>query len=75
MLIIVLVLTGVIAVAGFITFAMLCLGIRREDKAAGLGGHAPGFAAIQARRFTGLRTQPAEHIPAHACRPHAESRR
>jgi hypothetical protein len=46
-----------VAVAAFTAFVVLCLGIRSEDRAA-LRGSAPTFAARQARRFTGLRTQP-----------------
>jgi hypothetical protein len=75
MLIIAIALIGALPVAGLIAFAVLCLGIRREDKAASLDRQAPGFAAVQARRFTGWREvsrEPAAH--AHI-RPHAESRR
>ncbi len=45
-----------VAIAAFTAFIVLCQGIRREDRAA-LHGAAPTFAARQARRFTGLRTQ------------------
>jgi hypothetical protein len=65
MLIIAISLVGVIAVVGFIAFIVLCLGIRREDKAASLDRQAPGFAAIQARRFTGLRSLPGDRILTH----------
>lgn len=58
MLIIAVVFVGLISVVGFIAFIVLCLGIRREDKAASLDRRAPGFAALQARRFTGMRAQP-----------------
>jgi hypothetical protein len=44
-----------VAVAAFTAFVVLCLGIRREDRAA-FSRSAPTFAARQARRFTGLRT-------------------
>jgi hypothetical protein len=46
-----------VAIAAFTAFIVMCLGIRREDRAA-LHRSAPTFAARQARRFTGLRTQP-----------------
>ncbi len=45
-----------VAVAACASFVILCLGIRNEDRAA-LYHSAPTFAARQARRFTGLRTQ------------------
>jgi hypothetical protein len=45
-----------VAIAAPIAFVILCLGIRREDRAA-LYQPTPTFAARQARRFTGLRTQ------------------
>lgn len=64
MLFIAVVLVGFIAIAGLIAFIVLCLGIRREDKAASLSRRAPGFAAVQARRFTGLRAQPSARIAA-----------
>jgi hypothetical protein len=69
MLIIAIVLIGVIAVAGFAAFIVLCLGIRREDKAASLDRRAPGFAALQARRFTGWRAQPSDRIATHPASP------
>jgi hypothetical protein len=56
MLIFALVVPGLLAIAGLLAFAVLCLGIRREDKAASFQGKAPGFAVRQARRFTGLRS-------------------
>lgn len=62
MLIIAISLVAVIAVVGFTAFIVLCLGIRREDKTASLGRRAPGFAALQARRFTGWRAQPTDRI-------------
>lgn len=65
MLIIAVILIGVIAVIGFIAFIVLCLGIRREDRAASLDRQAPGFAAFQARRFTGLRSQQSDRIATH----------
>ena len=46
-----------VAIAAFVAFVTLCLGIRREDRAPTLNQPAPGFAARQARRFTGLRPQ------------------
>lgn len=67
MLIIVVVLTGGIAIAGLIAFVILCAGIRREDRTAGLDGPAPGFAAQAARRFTGLRTQPPDDHSRSSC--------
>lgn len=64
MLIIAIILVGLTALIGFIAFIVLCLGIRREDRAASLDRQAPpGFAASQARRFTGWRSQPSELIP------------
>ena len=45
-----------VAIAAFAAFIVLCAGIRREDRAA-LHRAAPTFAARQARRFTGLRTE------------------
>lgn len=56
MLSIALALIAAIAVTGLIAFLVLCLGIRHEDRAT-LHASAPGFAARQARRFTGLRTE------------------
>jgi hypothetical protein len=56
MLIIAIVVPGLMAIAGLLAFAVLCLGIRREDKAASFPKKAPGFAVRQARRFTGLRS-------------------
>jgi hypothetical protein len=53
----VVVLSVGVAIAAFTAFIVMCLGIRREDRAA-LHRSAPTFAARQARRFTGLRTQP-----------------
>lgn len=60
MLIIAVILVGLTGLIGFIAFIVLCLGIRREDKTASLNRQAHGFAAIQARRFTGLRSLPSE---------------
>jgi len=65
MLIIAIVLIGVVAVVCLTAFIVLCLGIRREDKAASLDRRAPGFAALLARRFTGLRAQPGGQIATH----------
>lgn len=62
MLIIAVALIGAVAIAGFIAFTLLCLGIRCEDKAATLSGPAPGFAAVQARRFTGWHAQPSTRV-------------
>ncbi len=44
------------AIVASIAFVILCLGIRREDRAA-LHQSAATFTARQARRFTGLRIQ------------------
>ncbi len=46
-----------VAITVATAFITLCLGIRREDRAA-LCRPAPTFATRQARRFTGLRTTP-----------------
>jgi hypothetical protein len=75
MLIIAIVLVGAIAAVGFIAFIVLCLGIRREDKAATLNRRAPGFAALQARRFTGWRAQPDDQIAAHTQDPNSAKER
>ena len=66
MLIIAIAFIGVIAAAGFTAFIVLCLGIRHEDKAASLDKRAPGFAALQARRFTGWRARPDDRISIHS---------
>lgn len=46
-----------IAIVGLITFIVMCLGIRQDDRSARLDGPAAGRAARLARRFTGLRTE------------------
>jgi hypothetical protein len=53
MLVLSLALTAGLAVVAAIAFIILCLGIRREDRAGAFDKPAPGFAARQARRFTG----------------------
>jgi hypothetical protein len=69
MLIVAIALIAALAVVALSAFIVLCLGIRCEDKAASLGRPAPGFAALLARRFTGLRAQPADQSAVKAERP------
>lgn len=57
MLNVVLILTGGLALTCLLAFAILCVGIRRDDRVSGLDGPEPGLAAAMARRFTGLRVQ------------------
>ncbi len=47
-----------IAAAGFILFAAMCIGIRRDDRRAMLSEPARGIGAVLARRFTGVKVQP-----------------
>jgi hypothetical protein len=57
LMLIVIALALCLAVTGMVVFIVLCAGIRREDRSAGLGGQVTGRAAVLARRFTGLRTE------------------
>lgn len=56
---------GAVAIAAIsvIAFAILCLGIVRDDRVPGLDAPATGLASWLARRFTGLRVE----LPAGSC--------